>query len=207
MDTFTSGSGRHPAGIAGIVMIMTEILLLHHAQGRTEGVLAFAESLRAEGHTVHTPDLYEGQVFATLEEGLRYAAATGFDTIRERGVRSADDLSENLVYAGFSLGGLPAQELAQTRPGALGALLLHSAIPPGEFGTWPGIPAQIHAMEGDPFYLEDREAALELQTLGAELFTYPGDHHLFTDSSLTDHDKAAAELATARVLEFLSHIG
>lgn len=186
---------------------MTEILLLHHVHGRTDGVLAFADTLREAGHTVHTPDLYDGHVFATLEEGMRYAAETGFDTIRERGLRTADDLPAEVVYAGFSLGALPAQDLAQNRPGALGALLLHSAIPPGEFGSWPDIPAQIHAMAGDSFFEEDREAAKELEAAGAELFVYPGDQHLFTDPSLSAYDEAAAELVTARVLEFLARLG
>lgn len=186
---------------------MTDVLLFHHAHGLTNGVLGFAETLRVAGHTVHTPDLFEGKVFDSLGEGLVYASGTGFDAIRERGVRAADDLPPTLVYAGFSLGAMPAQDLAQSRPGALGALLFHAAISPAEFGTWPGIPAQVHAMADDPFFEEgDLEAARELEKVGAELFLYPGNQHIFSDASLPAHDAEASAELTARVLEFLNRI-
>jgi dienelactone hydrolase len=162
---------------------VTEILLFHHAQGRTRGFLAFADALRAAGHVVHAPDLYDGRTFADLDEGVGYAKAVGFGTIGERGRLAADGLPNELVYGGFSLGALPAQLLAQTRPGAKGALLFSAAFPASEFGgSWPpGVPLQIHMMEGDEWAAEDLPAARELvQTIdGAELFLYPGDRHLF----------------------------
>ena len=121
---------------------MAEVLLFHHAQGLTSGVRAFADELRSAGHTVHTPDLYAGRCFKSLGEGLDYAKEIGFGEVFERGVRAATDLPAELVYAGFSLGAMPAQALAQTRPGACGALLFHSAVPVSEFGaSWPdGVP-------------------------------------------------------------------
>lgn len=124
---------------------MAEVVLYHHAQGLTQGVKAFAEELRQAGHTVHVPDLYEGQTFDTLEEGLAYAKRTGFGTINDRGIAAVDGLGDALVYAGFSLGGMPAQQLAQTRAGARGALLFHSCVPTSEFGdAWPaGVPGSI----------------------------------------------------------------
>jgi len=176
---------------------MAEILLFHHAQGQTPGFLAFADDLRAAGHTVHTPDLYDGKTFDDIDAGVGYARETGFGEIVERGRRSADGLPDELVYAGFSLGGMPAQLLAQTRAGAQGALLFHAALPPSEFGgAWPaGVPLQIHFMEDDPW-----AARVE----GAELFLYPGDKHLFADSSLADYDANAAALLKERVLAFLA---
>jgi len=190
---------------------MAEVLLFHHAHGLTEGVLSFADELRPAGHVVHTPDLYDGQVFAELDDGIGYARQVGFGTIGERGERAAEALSSELVYAGFSLGAMPAQKLAQTRPGAKGALLLHSAFPPAEFGgDWPsGLPLQIHMMEEDEFALEgDLDAARDLDETveSAELYLYPGDRHLFTDSSLADHDERAATLVKQRVLAFLDGI-
>jgi dienelactone hydrolase len=186
---------------------MAELLLFHHAQGRTPGFLAFADELRAAGHTVHAPDLYDGNVFATLDEGVGYAKHVGFATIGERGRLAADGLPDELVFAGFSLGVMPAQELAQTRPGAKGALLFSAAFPASEFGgSWPsGVPLQIHMMEGDEWAIEDLPAARELvETVeGAELLIYPGDRHLFADSSLPDYDEAAATLLMHRVLGFL----
>jgi dienelactone hydrolase len=188
---------------------MTEILLFHHAQGQTDGFLAFADELRAAGHVVHAPDLYDGNTFADLDEGVGYAKQVGFGTIGERGRLAAEGLPNQLVYAGFSLGVMPAQELAQTRPGAKGALLFSAALPASEFGSWPsGVPLQIHMMEDDEWAEEDLPAARELvETVDrAELFLYPGDRHLFADNSLPDYDESAATLLKGRVLEFLNGV-
>jgi len=189
---------------------MAEILLFHHAQGRTAGFLAFADELRAAGHVVHAPDLYDGKTFTDLDEGVGDAKQVGFDTIGERARLAADGLPNELVYAGFSLGVMGAQELAQTRPGAKGALLFSAAFPASEFGgSWPpGVPLQIHMMEDDEWALEDLPAARELvETIdGAELFLYAGDRHLFADSSLPDYDEGAATLLKQRVLAFLKDV-
>lgn len=189
---------------------MAEILLFHHAQGQTPGFLAFADELRTAGHTVHTPDAYEGKTFATLDEGVGYAKQVGFDTLGERFRHAADGLPTELVYAGFSLGVMGAQELAQTRPGAKGALLFSAALPASEFGgSWPsGVPLQIHMMEADEWAIEDLPAARELVEMveGAELFLYPGDRHLFADNSLADYDEGAAKLLTQRVVSFLDSV-
>jgi dienelactone hydrolase len=185
-------------------------MLFHHAHGQTEGVLAFADELRAAGHIVHAPDLYDGKTFTDLDEGVGYAREVGFGTIAERGLREADGLPDGLVYGGFSLGALPAQQLAQTRAGAKGALLFHAAFPASECGgSWPpGVPLQIHMMEGDEWAVEDLPAARELvETIdGAELFLYAGDRHLFADSSLPDYDESAAKLLKQRVLALLEAV-
>ncbi|WHO75196.1 dienelactone hydrolase family protein [Rhizobium sp. BT03] len=190
---------------------MTEILLFHHAQGLTPGVRAFADEIRAAGHIVHTPDLFDGRIFHSIEEGLAHIGEIGFDAVRERGVRIADELPRELVYAGFSFGVLPAQKLAQTRPGARGALLFYSCLPiSGEwaFGPWPkGVAVQIHGMDNDPIFTGegDIDAAREIveKVEDAELFLYPGDQHYFADSSLPSYDADAAALLTSRVLAFL----
>jgi dienelactone hydrolase len=187
---------------------MAEVLLFHHAQGQTAGFHAFADELRRAGHTVHTPDLYDGRTFPTLEEGIAYAGEVGFMEILERGVRTADELPSELVYAGFSLGVMPAQKLAQTRPRARGALLFYSCIPASEFGTWPAdVPVQIHGMDSDPIFVDegdiDAARAIVDSTEQAELFLYPGDQHYFADSSLPSYDESAAKLLTQRVLAFL----
>jgi dienelactone hydrolase len=190
---------------------MAEVVLFHHAQGLTPGCLAFADGLRRAGHTVHVPDLYDGRTFATLEEGIAYAKQVGFDKVLERGRIAAEGLPRELVYAGFSLGVMPAQMLAQTRAGARGALLFSAALPASEFGdAWPqGVPLQMHMMEGDEWVLEgDLDAARTLvETVGgAELFLYPGDRHLFADSSLPDYDMKAATLLNERVIGFLDKV-
>jgi dienelactone hydrolase len=189
---------------------MAEVLVFHHALGLTAGCLSFAEELRAARHTVHTPDLYEGQTFTELDDGLGYTRQVGFDTIMERGRRAADERPTEIVYAGFSLGVMPAQMLAQTRPGARGALLFHACAPPSEFGgSWPaGVPVQVHMMDADPFVSEggDLDAARQLveSVEGAELFLYPGNRHLFADDSLPEYDENAARLLEERVLRFLA---
>jgi dienelactone hydrolase len=188
---------------------MAEVLLFHHAQGQTEGFKAFADELRRGGHTVHTPDLFDGRTFGGIEEGMAYASQIGFpEAIIERGVRAADALPEDLVYAGFSLGVLPAQKLAQTRPGARGALLFYACVPTAFFGPWPaGVPVQIHGMDADPIFVGegDVEAARDLVASAddGELHLYPGDQHYFADAGLPSYDPDAAALLTERVLEFL----
>jgi dienelactone hydrolase len=191
---------------------MAEVVLFHHAQGQTTGFLAFADALRAAGHTVHAPDLYDGRTFPKLDSGVAYAKHVGFDTLGERGRLAAESLPNEVVYAGFSLGAMPAQMLAQTRPGARGVLLFHAAFPTSEFGgPWPqGVPLQIHMMEADEWVQEgDLDAARELNRTidGAELFLYPGDRHLFADNSLPDYDESAAALLMQRVLAFLKDVG
>ena len=196
---------------------MAEVVLFHHVQGLTDGVLAFAERLSAGGHTVHTPDLFDGERPATVDEGIAHVQSVGDEVLGERADRVVADLPEGLVYAGFSWGGATAQRFAQTRPGARGALLYEACIPiTGEwaFGPWPdAVPVQIHGMDSDPFFaLEgDLDAARELvETVGpelAELFVYPGDRHLFSDSSLPSYDADAAALVLQRSRKFLDQVG
>jgi dienelactone hydrolase len=189
---------------------MAEVVLFHHALGLTPGVVAFAGTLRAAGHTVHTPDLFAGRTFGSIEEGIAYAEEIGFPgEVLDRGARAVEALPAGLVYAGFSLGVLPAQKLAQTRPGARGALLFYSCAPVTAFGTrWPtGVPVQVHGMDADPMFMSegDVDAARELigQAEDGELFLYPGDQHYFADSTLPSYDPGAAALLTERVLGFL----
>lgn len=189
---------------------MAEVLLFHHAQGLTPGVIAFADTLRQAGHIVHTPDLFDGRTFDTLEKGMDFVKEHGFGANIERGVRAAEGLPAELVYAGFSLGVLPAQMLAQTRAGARGALLFYSCVPVSEFGpSWPkGVPVQVHGMDADPIFVGegdiDAARALVAEAEQGELFLYPGDQHYFADSSLPSYDPAATALLTQRVLDFLA---
>jgi dienelactone hydrolase len=189
---------------------MAEVLLFHHAQGQTTGFHAFADELRRAGHTVHIPDVFDGRTFDSIDAGLAYAKEIGFDEVIERGVRAAEGLPAGLVYAGFSLGELAAQKLAQTRPGARGALLFYSCVPISEFGaSWPaGVPVQIHGMDADPIFVGegdiDAARALVESAEDAEMFLYPGDQHYFADSSLPSYDPDATALLTRRVLDFLA---
>ena len=189
---------------------MADLLLFHHAQGQTDGFTAFADELRAAGHTVHTPDFFDGRTFGSIDEGMAFVGELGFGEIIARGDRAAEQLPAELVYGGFSLGVVPAQKLTQSRSGARGGLFFYSCVPASEFGSWPdGVPAQIHGMDRDPFFMEegDVEAARELAANdGVELFLYPGDQHYFADSSLPSYDAGATALLTQRVLAFLQDV-
>lgn len=184
---------------------MTEILLFHHIQGQTSGFLGFADELRQAGHTVHTPDLFAGRTFSSLDDGVAHAEKIGFDNLREQGVRTADTLPNEMVYVGWSLGAIPAQTLAQTRPGARGALLLEACLPASE---WPQeLPVQIHGMDADPFFAGegdlDAARALIASAKHGELFIYSGGRHLFADASLSSYDAQATALLIRRTLDFL----
>ena len=189
---------------------MAEIVLFHHVMGLTPGINDFADQLRSAGHIVHTPDLFDAHTFPTIQEGIAHARTVGFETILDRGVTEAQKLGPELVYAGFSMGVMPAQKLAQTREGARGALFFESCLPVTEFGDgWPnGVPVQIHGMDADPEFAGegdlDAARALVDSTDDAELFLYPGDVHIFADSSLPTYDRPSAMLMTDRVLAFLS---
>lgn len=188
---------------------MAEVVLFHHALGLTQGIDQFADTLRQAHHVVHTPDLFEGHTFDNIEQGMGFIEETGFEILVDRGIEAAQQLSSDVVYAGFSFGVMPAQKLAQTRPGARGALLCYSCVLTSFFGPWPvGVPVQIHGAEADPYFVGegDIDAARELvdQVDGAELFLYPGDQHLFADSSLPSYDPVAGGLLMQRVLDFLT---
>ncbi len=194
---------------------MAEVLLFHHIQGLTPGVQAFADDLRAGGHTVHTPDLYGGRTFATIEEGAAFCQGADAPDLDALADVAADDLPSGLVFAGISSGVMQAQRMAQTRDGARGALLIDSCVPiTGEwaFGPWPdGVAAQIHGKDDDPFFAHegdiDAARALVEAVADAELFVYPGEQHLWVDRSLPAHDPEAAALLTSRALEFLGRLG
>lgn len=194
---------------------MAEVLLFHHIQGLTAGVIALADQLRGAGHIVHTPDLYAGHTFATIEEGAAFSEGDDAPDLAALADAAAADLPSELVYAGISSGVMQAQRLAQTRAGAVGAILLEACVPvTGDwaFGAWPGgVPVQVHGMDADAFFAGegDLDAARELvEIVGptAQLFVYPGGNHLFEDSSLDSYDVKATGMLVERVTEFLSRV-
>jgi len=191
---------------------MAEVVLFHHALGLTPGISAFADNLRQAGHLVHTPDLFDGRTFDSIETGMSFVKELGFGEVLVRGEHAVEELPSELVYAGFSLGVVPAQKLAQTRSGARGALFFYACVPVSEFGqTWPkGVPVQVHGMDADPYFVGegdiDAARALVKEAEEGELFLYPGSQHYFADSSLPSYDAEASALLLQRVLEFLAKL-
>lgn len=191
---------------------MTQVLLFHHVLGLTPGVHGIADALREAGHTVHTPDFFDGRTFGSLDDGFAALKAKGPDAQDVWADKVAGALPADIVYAGVSLGVMPAQRLAQTRTGARGAVFLESCAPVSAFGEgWPaGVPVQVHGMDADPFFAGegdvDNARELVAQANDGELFVYPGDAHLFTDSSQASSDPAATATVLSRVLTFLERV-
>lgn len=191
---------------------MADVVIFHHILGLTSGVEALAEDLRAAGHTVHTPDLYGGRRFDSIEAGAAFSSGPDKPDLDALADAAVAELPADVVYLGISSGVMQAQRLAQTRPGAAGAILLEACVPiTGDwaFGPWPdGVRVQIHGMDADEFFAGegDVDAARGIvETVpGAELFLYPGDRHLFEDRSLPSYDAEATAVLMTRVREFLA---
>lgn len=188
---------------------MAELVLFHHALGLTEGMRAFADRLRSAGHHVALPDLFHGATFGTVEEGVAHAGEIGFDEIVSRGEAAVAELPAQLVYGGFSLGAMPAQKLAQNRPGARALLLYEGGVPLSTYGdAWPdGVALQIHAKEGDDWSEVDVLQELARAVPAAELHLYPGADHLFTDASFNAYDEQATDMVAERTLDMLRRLG
>lgn len=189
-----------------------EIVVFHSALGLRPAVRAFADQLRAAGHTVHTPDCFDGDVFDDLEEGVRKRDMLGIPELMRRAQAAVANVPSQVVLAGMSMGTGAAEFLAATRPGARAAILIHGAFAPAEFGieAWPGVPAQVHYAENDPLVEVDQILAFEAMVRAAgtsvEVYSYDGGGHLFEDAGWKGHDPAAAQLMLERILAFLGRL-
>jgi len=189
---------------------MVHVVVLHHALGLTDGVRGFAERLRADGRDVTTPDLFEGQTFEDVEDGVAHAERIGMSELIARGFAAVPAGPAPLLVVGLSLGVLPAQAIAQQRSGVLGAVLVAACLPHRSFGErWPdGVPVHVHATGGDAWFNDggDREAAEELVAVSraAQLTLHPGDAHLFIDSSQPGFDAHATAAVVGSVEAMLA---
>lgn len=184
------------------------IMLFHSTYGLRPAVHAAADRLRAAGHEVWTPDLFEGRTFDTVEEGMAFQEGLGKDELLKRAILAAAPYSERgLVYAGFSLGAATAQTLALGDDKARGLLLLHGTSDIAESASVDGLPVQLHVAEPDPFESDDWLSAwyLRMGRAGAdvEIYRYAGAGHLFTDPDLDDYDAEAAAATWRTATGFL----
>ena len=188
---------------------MSTIILFHHVLGLTPSVAAFADELRAAGHEVITPDLFEGRTFDDIPTGFAYFQELGDDEYLRRAEAAGSHMEGEVVVGGFSLGVVAAQHLLQTRPGVVGAVLVHAFVDPSYVhGEWPdGVPVHVFGMDEDPFLVGDGDlaAAQACQQLHpeVEIHLYPGKGHLFAETLSDDYDEAAAGVLVRDVVAAL----
>jgi len=190
-------------------MGLMNIMLFHSMYGLRPAVHAAADRLRAAGHEVRVPDLFEGHTFVSVEEAEAFREETGKEELLKRAVLAAAPYSDQgLVYAGFSLGASVAQTLALGDAKARGLLLLHGTSDIAENASVDELPVQLHVADPDPYETADwlNSWYLDMQRTGAdvEVYRYPGAGHLFTDPELPDFDRDAAELAWKVAIGFLA---
>ncbi|WP_299531116.1 dienelactone hydrolase family protein [uncultured Streptomyces sp.] len=185
------------------------IMLFHSTYGLRPAVHAAADRLRAAGHEVRVPDLFEGHTFESTDEASAYREKVGKDELLRRAVLAAAPYSDQgLVYVGFSLGAAVAQTLALGDAKARGLLLFHGTSDLAENATVDELPVQLHVADPDPYETEDwlNSWYLQMGRTGAdvEIYRYPGAGHLYTDPDLPDWDEAAAEQTWKVALGFLA---
>lgn len=197
-----------PALIVKDVTSVATVVLFHSVYGLRPAVHSAAERMRASGHEVHVPDLFDGRTAATMEDGMALKDEFGRHELLKRAISATAPLSDRgLVYSGFSLGGSIAQNLALGDAKARGLLLFHGTSDIADDASVDDLPVQLHVAEPDPFEPHDWQNAwyLRMRRAGAdvEVFGYPGAGHLFTDPGLDDYDEEAAEKAWRTALGFL----
>lgn len=194
---------------------MAEVVLFHSIFGLRPAIGEAADRLRAAGHTVHTPDLFDGHTFDDYEPAFAWAKESGIgDRVDDLTRAAVESLPSDLVFAGYSYGGYCAEMLAATRPGARGLVLFHSAIALKDLQvpSWPAsVPVQVHYALDDPYReqeeLESFGASVHASGASFELYDYAIPGHLFGDRGLANeyHEESAALLYT-RVLAFLAEV-
>jgi len=186
---------------------MAQLVLFHSACGLREVELTAARRLRAAGHEVLTPDLYAGQAADDLDTALSLMDAIGWEVICGRARQALDPVPGRAVLAGFSMGAGVIGSVWDRRPQAAGVVLLHG-IAPVPASVRPGLPVQVHVADEDRF--APRQAVAQWQDgavdagVAAEVFTYPGAGHFYTDARLADYHAFSASLTWQRVTAFLS---
>jgi dienelactone hydrolase len=182
------------------------IVLFHSVYGLRPVEIAAADRLRAAGHDVLTPDLYAGHSAATIADGFDLADRTGWTAITGRARDAVRELPAATVLAGISMGASVVESLLPARPETAGVLLWHGlAELPSTARS--GLPAQVHIADPDEYFPADRVTSFKQAARSAEaaadVFTYPGAGHFYTDMTLPDHDGPASELTWQRSLRFL----
>jgi dienelactone hydrolase len=172
-----------------------EIVLFHSMYGLRPVEMAAAGRLRAHGHHVVLPDLFEGRTApGDVGSGLALMDRIGWPTIVATARATLDGVGDEAALIGFSMGVGVIAEVWPDRLGAAAVACLHApaVVPPG---VRRGTPVQLHVATPDRFAPPDQVLAFETSAArtGAlpSLRRYPGAGHYFTDPSLDDYDAAA----------------
>lgn len=193
---------------------MTTVVLFHSVLGPRQGVSDAADRLRAAGHDVLTPDLYEGMAFDDYDQAMAFSDEIGQEQLMARALASVAEVPDGFVVGGFSQGSAMAVFVA-TRRAVSGVLQFAGFSVLEWFGpgaAWPaGVDTQVHQTVDDPWREDEfaEQATRDVTAAGGrvEVFDYPGTGHLFTDASLPEEfDAEATELLWSRVLPFVARV-
>lgn len=189
--------------------MMATVIFFHSVYGLRSLEHEAVERAQAAGHKAFAPDLYDGLIARSIEEGFEFKDEIGWPTICERAEWALAGLPASTVLAGFSMGVAVAASLWPKREKTAGILFLHGIASIADSAR-KGLPLQLHLADPDPFEPAEEVAAwrqaVERSGTAAEIFRYPGGGHLYTDASLPDYDAKAADLTWKRVIDFLDAI-
>ena len=192
------------------------LILLHAWGGLNDDVKKRAESLRREGYTVATPDLFGGKVVSTIEEAKNLSGSFEKDEAAltkkvDAAVTELASKVDGIGIIGWSFGVWYAWKMGITRADRVKALVLFYGIGPNEPDA-PKSAVLSHYAETDPY--EDigfaRQVEKEMRAAGNDITVelYPGTTHWFDEPSRPEYDKAASDLAWDRTRAFLKkHLG
>lgn len=200
-----------PAGATGK---LPGVLVVHENRGLNPHIEDIARRLALEGFMAFAPDAlaplggYPGdedkarELFGKLDQAKvreDFVAAAAY-------LRTRPDCTGKIGVVGFCFGGGIANMLATRLPDLAAAVPFYGAQPKAEDVAHIKAPLLVHYAEQDerinagaPAF----EAALKANHVKYQMFTYPGTQHGFNNDTTPRYDKAAAQLAWQRTIEFL----
>ena len=202
-------AGEFAPGAPGVVV-------LHPWWGLNDDVIAYADRLAAAGFGVTAPDMFGGQVAATIEDAKRLSSsaesAGGEPAVESTALAAVDDLAarlgptSRLGVLGFSFGAAYATLLPAERD-RLVASVVYYGVYTGPHLERSTAAVQGHFAETDQFESDEGIAELEdgIRAAGRDvtIHRYPGTGHWFAEPSRDAYVPEAADLAFERTVAFL----
>jgi carboxymethylenebutenolidase len=193
------------------------VLILHAWWGLNETMKELCRRLALEGFIAFAPDLYHGQIAATIEEAeilsgrlkakqarADIADAVGFVSQR------AEPGGSGLGVIGFSLGAYYALGLSVDDPERVAAVVIFYGTRGGDYkqskAAYLGHFAQTDDYE-PASEVDGLERALRAAGRPATFYHYEGTGHWFFEQDRSDaYNQAAAQLAWERTVVFLRDV-